>query len=159
MNGKDYHFLSQEEFDDRVSRNQFLEHATVHGRSYGTLKSTVIGHLNSGKDVLMDLDVQGAEMIRQCDDSEIQRALIDVFVMPPGLAELHRRLVNRSTESKEQLDLRMENARMEMQHWDQYVYLITSGTRQEDRVAFEAILEAERRRVTRLFLPGARREA
>lgn len=157
INGKDYHFFFKEEFLDRIKRKQFLEHAEVHGNYYGTLKSAVLGHLEQGTDVLMDLDVQGARMIRKSRDSMIRRALVDVFIMPPSLKELHRRLTSRGTEDSPELTLRMDNAREEMKHWKEYRYVITSGAPQEDRVAFDAILEAERRNASRLTMPGEKR--
>lgn len=155
VNGKDYHFLYEEEFLDRVKRKQFLEYAQVHTHYYGTLKSTVIGHLQSGTDVLMDLDVQGAEEIRRCRDKFIREALVDVFIMPPSLRELHRRLSGRATEDEATLELRMDNAREEVKHWRDYQYVITSGTPSEDRSAFQAILEAERLRTSRLRAPAS----
>lgn len=152
VNGKDYHFLYEEEFLDRVKRKQFLEYAEVHGQYYGTLKSTVLGHLQEGSDVLMDLDVQGAEKIRRTRDQVIHNALVDVFIMPPSLKELHRRLSGRATEDEAALNLRLDNAREEIRHWREYQYVITSGTLSEDRAAFQAIVEAERRRTSRLHL-------
>lgn len=158
INGKDYHFFYKEEFLDRVRRKQFLEYAEVHGHFYGTLRSGVIGHLEEGVDVLMDLDVQGAAKIRKLKDPFIAKSLVDIFLMPPSLRELHRRLTGRGTEETVELELRMDNAREEMKHWKEYRYVITSGTPREDRTAFEAILEAERRRSTRLILPGEKRK-
>lgn len=154
VNGRDYHFFSHEEFRDRIKRKQFLEHAEVHGNYYGTLKSSVLGHLEAGTDVLMNLDVQGAKTLRRCRDLAIRRAHVDVFVMPPSLKELHQRLVLRGTENPKEIEFRLDNAREEMKHWQHYRYIILSGSPQEDRVAFESILEAERRSSTRLYLPG-----
>ncbi len=157
VNGRDYQFFYEQEFLDRVKRKQFLEYAKVHDHYYGTLKSAVLGHLQEGTDVLMDLDVQGAAKIRKCRDPIIKGALVDVFVMPPSLKELHRRLSGRGTESEEQLDLRLDNAREEIKHWRDYQYVITSGRPQDDRARFEAILDAERHRTSRLHLQGEKR--
>lgn len=154
INGQDYHFLYEEEFLARVKRKQFLEYAKVHEHYYGTLKSAVIGHLQDGKDVLMDIDVQGAAMIRRCRDPLIRVSHVDVFIMPPSLKELHRRLIGRGTEDDAALNLRLDNARAEMKHWRDYQYVITSARRADDRTAFKAILEAERLRTTRLHLPS-----
>ncbi len=154
VNGKDYHFLYEEEFLDRVRRKQFLEYAKVHEHYYGTLKSTVLGHLQDGVDVLMDLDVQGAEKIRRCRDRLIQNALVDLFIMPPSLKELHRRLSGRATEDEGALNLRLDNAREEIKHWREYQYVMISGTPSEDRASFQSILDAERLRSSRLTLPS-----
>ncbi|HUF63597.1 MAG TPA: guanylate kinase [Verrucomicrobiales bacterium] len=157
INGADYYFLGKEEFRDRVRRKQFLEHAEVHGHDYGTLKSSVLGLIQEGQDVLLDLDVQGAAQIRKNRDPLIRAAYVDVFVIPASLVELHRRLSRRGDSNRVELDLRMDNARQEMGHWKEYQYCMLSGTPMEDRQTFEMILEAERRRASRLSLPGERR--
>ncbi len=157
INGVDYYFLGKEEFRDRVRRKQFLEHAKVHGHHYGTLKSSVLGLIQEGQDVLLDLDVQGAGQIRKNRDPLIRAAYVDVFVIPASLAELHRRLTRRGDSDRDELDLRMDNARQEMVRWKEYQYCMLSGTPMEDRQNFEMILEAERRRASRLSLPGERR--
>jgi guanylate kinase len=99
--GKDYHFLTPTDFTQRLASGDFLEHATVHGNLYGSLKSEVISYLQAGTDVVMDIDVQGAEQVRQCSDPVIQLALVDLFVMPPSEEELHHRLSGRGTDSAE----------------------------------------------------------
>src|SRR5215831_10349460 len=95
--GVDYHFLDAASFLKRVQAGNFLEHATVYGNSYGTLKSDVLGKLRQGKDVLLNVDVQGAATIRQqaSEDPELKRALISVFLTPPSLAVLKERLEKR----------------------------------------------------------------
>ena len=158
VNGKDYHFLYEEEFLDRVKRKQFLEYAKVHENYYGTLKSTVMGHLEQGSNVLMDLDVQGADKIRRVRDKAIKEAYVDLFVMPPSLKELHRRLSGRGTEDEAVVALRMDNAREEIKHWRDYQYVMTSGRPSEDRETFRAILEAESHRSQRLYLESDSRK-
>jgi guanylate kinase len=157
VNGVDYYFLGREEFRDRIKRKQFLEYAEVHGQYYGTLKSSVLGLIQEGQDVLLDLDVQGAEQIRKNKDPQIRAAYVDVFVMPSSLAELHRRLSRRGDTDRAELDLRMDNARQEIARWKEYQYCMLSGMPMEDRQVFEMILEGERRRASRLSLPGERR--
>jgi guanylate kinase len=149
-NGKDYHFLTEEDFRRRLSTGDFLEHALVHGNLYGSLKSEVVAHLKNGTDVVMDIDIQGAEQIRTCLDNDIQRAFVDLFVMPPSEAELHERLCGRGTDSAETIDLRMANALEEMRHWKNYGYLLVSSTREADYAKFQALVTAERLRVSRL---------
>jgi len=149
-NGKDYHFLSREDFQQRLDAGDFLEHALVHGNLYGSLKSEVISHLQAGTDVVMDIDIQGAYQVRGCEDSDIQRAFVDLFVMPPSEAELYQRLSGRGTDSAETIALRMTNALEEMQHWRRYTYRLLSSTREQDRADFHALLAAERLRVSRI---------
>lgn len=148
--GVDYHFLDRTEFEVGIERGDFLEYAEVHGRLYGTLKSEVLGHLAAGRDVLMDLDVQGAASVRSTGDEAIRAALVDIFIQLPGDDELVRRLQARGTETAEQLALRLRNAREECRHWPDYRYTLVSGDREADFAAFRAILEAERRRSSRL---------
>jgi len=150
VDGKDYHFLSLDDFTVRVKKKEFLEHAEVHGNFYGTLKSEVLDHLVRGTDVVMDIDVQGAAQVRDCDDPGIQIALIDLFVMPPSEEELLARLTGRGTDAEEVIALRMKNALDEMQHWPEYSYRLLSATREEDYLNFKSLVLAERLRVTRL---------
>ncbi len=149
-NGRDYHFLGKEEFRRQLDAGAFLEHAEVHGNFYGSLKSEVISHLQAGIDVVMDIDVQGAEQVRECQDADIRRAFVDLFVMPPSEEELHARLAGRGTDSEEVIALRMTNALEEMRHWPRYAYRLVSSTREEDYARFRALVTAERLRVSRI---------
>jgi guanylate kinase len=149
-NGRDYFFMTEEEFTQRIDAGEFLEHAYVHGRHYGTLKSEVLPALAAGQDVIMDLDIQGAGQLRDCPDETICRALVDVFIMPAGMDDLRARLDGRRSESEAELDLRLRNALAEMEHWREYRYTILSHTREADLAAFRSILSAERLRSTRL---------
>lgn len=142
--GEDYYFLSDEEFDRRAAAGEFLEYAEVHGRKYGTLKSTVIDNLVKGIDVLIDIDTVGAVSIRQCGDPFILEALADVFIMPPDLDELRRRLAKRGTENEEQIATRIANAAAEMERWHDYKYTIISGSTEEDIEKFRGVMRAER---------------
>ncbi len=148
--GRDYFFLTADDFAQRVKEGEFLEHAEVHGRSYGTLRSEVMDRLAGGQDVVMDLDVQGAAQLRASTDPLVRRALVDVFILTDNLDALEARLAGRRSETPAQLALRLENARVEMRHWKEYSYTITSRTREEDITAFRAILAAERLRSRRL---------
>jgi guanylate kinase len=148
--GRDYHFLAPDEFARRLEAGDFLEHAVVHGNLYGSLKSEVSAHLAAGLDVVMDIDVQGATQVRACQDEAIRRALVDLFVMPPGEKELFARLSGRGTDSAETIALRMVNALEEMRHWRQYTYRLQSSARERDAAAILALLSAERMRVARL---------
>jgi guanylate kinase len=150
VDGKDYFFLSDEDFVARIGRNEFFEHAHVHGRRYGTLKSFITDNLQRGTDVLLDIDVQGGEQIRSHADDFLRRCMIQVFVLPPSLEELRHRLASRGTESAESLDQRMAAAAAEMAHWPRYDYALVSGTREEDYERFRSLLLAQRMRVSLL---------
>jgi guanylate kinase len=144
VDGEDYIFLSDEEFERRVAAGDFLEHAEVHGRRYGTLKETVLEHLRAGVDVLIDIDTKGAASIRSCGDAFILEALADIFIMPPSLDELRRRLKKRGTETDDQIELRIRNAATEMERWREYRYTLISGSMEEDIEKLRAIMRAER---------------
>jgi len=143
IDGEDYQFLSDEAFRERADKGNFLEHAHVHGDRYGTLREPVVTNLKSGKNVLIDIDTQGAAVIRDCGDPLIRDALADVFIMPPDLEELRKRLLNRGTETAKQIDLRLATAAREMEHWREYRYTIISGSMEEDLRRFRQIMEAE----------------
>jgi guanylate kinase len=143
IDGQDYQFLSDADFRERVEKGDFLEHAQVHRDHYGTLREAVVTNLKSGKDVLIDIDTQGAAVIRNCGDPVIRDALADVFIMPPDLEELRKRLLKRGTETAEQIDSRLATAAREMEHWRDYRYTIISGSVEEDLQRFRQIMEAE----------------
>lgn len=144
VNGTDYHFLTHEDFKQRIAAGEFLEYAEVHGNFYGTLCSTVLDNLRAGKDVLVVIDVQGAASIRSHAHPEIREALADVFLMPESLEILRLRLTKRGTETPEQMALRLKNAEEEMAHWPEYRYAIITGSVEEDLANFVAIMTAER---------------
>ena len=146
VDGRDYFFLDEADFLARVERGELFEHARVHGRWYGTLKSYVYDNLRRGIDVFMDIDVQGAAQVRACQDELVRRCLTDIFVMPPSLEDLRARLSGRGTEDAAALDLRLQNAGAELEHWREYRYNLVSASREEDSRRFRAILEAERLR-------------
>ena len=149
VSGRDYYFLTREEFERRLAAGDFLEHAVVHGNLYGTLKAEVLSHLDAGVDVGMDIDVQGAAQVRNCADQEIRRAVVDLFVLPSGADELLERLSGRGTDDAATIELRMANARDEMRHWRQYTYVMISATREEDYARLMALVTAERLRASR----------
>ncbi|MHA3770011.1 guanylate kinase [Verrucomicrobiota bacterium sgz303538] len=143
IHGEDYYFLSREEFEERLANGEFLEHANVHGNYYGTRRDTVLMNLETGVDVLIDIDVQGARNIRN-DCDLIRDAVADIFIMPPSQAELRHRLIKRGTETPEQIETRLRNAADEMECWKEYRYTIVSGSIEEDLQKFRAIMRAER---------------
>lgn len=153
--GVDYFFLDADSFLKRVQAGNFLEHATVYGNSYGTLKGEVLGKLRQGKDVLLNVDVQGAATIRlrADEDAELKRALVTVFLTPPSLAVLEERLRKRGTDSPAVIQKRLSVARQEIAQWKNFDYLLISSTIEEDLGRMQAIIEAEKMRSARAQAP------
>jgi guanylate kinase len=152
IEGDDYHFISEPDFRGRVEAGEFLEYAQVHEHYYGTLRGPIIANLQGGVDVLIDVDIQGAAAIRNFDDETIRQALCDVFIMPPDLDELRRRLTKRGTETPQQIELRIVTAAREMELWRDYRYTIISKSMEEDLQKFRNIMGAERYLSRRLRL-------
>jgi len=144
VEGEDYRFLSEEEFNARARAGEFLEHAVVHGHRYGTRLKPIVEDLMNGRDVLIDIDTQGAANIRNSKDEFVRQSLADIFLMPPDVDELRRRLMKRGTETAEQIETRLTNAIREMESWPQYRYTIISRTTDEDLQKFRHIMNAER---------------
>jgi len=152
IEGEDYCFLSETDFLARVKAGEFLEHAKVHEHYYGTSRQPLIDNLKKGVDVLIDIDTQGAAAIRDCGDSFVRESLADVFIMPPNLEELRRRLTKRRTETVAEIGSRLKTAAREMQHWRDYRYTIISKSMEEDLQKFRQIMGAERILSRRLIL-------
>ena len=152
IDGEHYRFLSPADFRARIDAGDFLEHAKVHNDLYGTLREPVLTNLQNGVDVLIDIDTQGAAMIRNSDDPNVRQALADIFIMPPNLEELRRRLMKRGTETIQQIESRLATATREMELWRDYRYTIVSGSVEEDLENVGNIMFAETflsRRLTR----------
>jgi guanylate kinase len=122
IDGKDYYFVDQAEFDRLVEGGHFLEWAYVFGHSYGTPKAQVKAGLKAGQDFLFDIDWQGTQQLYQKNETDVVR----VFLLPPNIAELRRRLDGRGTDSAAVIDARMERARAEISHWDGYDYVVVN---------------------------------
>jgi guanylate kinase len=155
QDGVDYYFLDATSFLKRVQAGNFLEHATVYGHSYGILKSEVLGKLRQGRDVLLNVDVQGAATIRERaqEDPELKRALVSVFLTPPSLAVLEQRLRSRNTDSPAVIQKRLGVARQEVGQWRNFDYLLLSDTIREDLRRILAIVEAEKMKPPRTQAP------
>lgn len=153
--GVDYHFFGAADFLKRLQAGNFLEHATVYGNSYGILKSELLGRLREGKDVLLNVDVQGAATVRAraMEDPELSRALITVFLTPVSLGELERRLKQRGADSPAVIQKRLAVARQEIGQWKNFDYLLISTSKEEDLRRMQAILETEKMRVARSQSP------
>ena len=152
IDGEHYRFLSPADFRERIDAGDFLEHAQVHNDLYGTLAEPVLTNLKNGVDVLIDIDTQGAATIRNSDDPNVRQSLADIFIMPPNLEELRRRLMKRGTETIQQIESRLATATREMELWRDYRYTIVSGSVEEDLGNVRNIMSAETflsRRLTR----------
>ncbi len=143
--GKDYHFVSVDCFKQMVADNQFLEWAHVFGNRYGTPKAPVDAMLESGRDVLFDIDWQGAQQLHQIAGGDVVR----VFILPPSIEELERRLRARGTDSDEVIRGRMDRAANEIAHWDGYDYVLVNDDAQACFEKVRTILAAERMKRSR----------
>lgn len=143
--GVHYHFVSDAEFDRMVEEDDFYEWAHVFHHRYGTPKGAIREALKDGQDFLFDIDWQGTQQLKQKDDQDV----VTVFVLPPSLDELRRRLESRAQDSNEVIDDRMERARAEISHWAEYDYVVINDNIEEcfDRV--REVLDAERMKRTR----------
>jgi guanylate kinase len=153
--GVDYYFLDARSFEQHVRAEDFLEHATVYGHRYGTLKAEVCGRLRQGKDVLLNVDVQGAGTIRARaqEEPELRRALLSVFLTPPSVAVLEERLRKRGTDAETVIQKRLGVARQEIAQWKHFDYLLVSASIPEDLRRMLAIVEAEKMRTGRSIPP------
>jgi len=149
--GRDYYFLSAEAFAEREAAGDFIETAKVHGRRYGTLRAEIEDKLDRGIDLLLNIDVQGAAAYREAAarDARLAGRLATVFVMPPSLEELERRMSARGEGDAAEVARRLETARAEMVQWDRFDYCIRSASREEDLAGLTAIFRAEKLRVPR----------
>jgi guanylate kinase len=143
--GTDYHFLDRDDFQRRVGRGEFLEHAEVHGNLYGTLRSEVEDFLDAGQDVLLDIDVQGARLVREsARNTALANSLVFVFVGPPSWPIIEQRLRGRGTDPEEVIQHRLHNARHELAAWQEYDYLIVNDVVEQAATQLAAIRGAAR---------------
>jgi guanylate kinase len=155
VDGRDYHFVSQEQFDRMVEGGELMEWATVFGNSYGTPKAQIRAGLKEGQDFLFDIDWQGTQQLFQKAETDVVR----VFLLPPSLDELRRRLTGRGTDSAEVIAGRMARAQAEISHWDGYDYVVVNDDIDACFGKVVEILEAERlRRARQTGLIGFVRE-
>jgi guanylate kinase len=155
QDGVDYYFLQAGDFLKRVQAGNFLEHATVYGNSYGLLKAELLGKLRQGKDVLLNVDVQGAATIREKaqDELELKGALVTIFLTPTSLQEIQQRLARRGADADAVIRKRLAVARQEIAQWKNFDYLLISTTKLEDLRRTLAIVEAEKMRAARAEAP------
>ncbi|MGQ0558646.1 MAG: guanylate kinase [Sphingosinicella sp.] len=142
--GRDYHFVDDARFDAMIANGEFLEWANVFGFRYGTLKREVMKAIESCCDVLLDIDWQGTQQLKQVDPD-----IVRVFILPPSMEELERRLRTRKTDSEEVIRQRMARATAEISHWAEYDYVLINNDAEKCRELVHNILKAERLKATR----------
>jgi guanylate kinase len=138
VDGRDYHFLSPEEFEERMRREDFLEYATYSGNSYGTLRTEVQRRLSAGHSVLLEIEVQGARQVRAA-----MRESIQVFIAPPDPAVLRQRLDGRGTDSSEAIDARLKVAEGEMEAQNEFAHVVVNDDLDRAAGELEGIVRAE----------------
>lgn len=139
IDGKDYFFKSDEEFDKMVKEEKFLEHARVFGYSYGTLKSEINSKITNGINVIVDIDWQGTRQIEE----HIPDDIVKIFILPPSIKELEKRLGARATETQDSFKKRMSEARKEISHYIEYDFVIINDDIQESVNKIKLILNSE----------------
>jgi guanylate kinase len=160
IDGRHYHFIDREAFDDLRARDDLLEWAEVHGNFYGTPRRPVEKVLSAGRDMIFDIDYQGTRQVR----SKLADDVVTVFILPPSMAELRQRLERRAEDSPATIEKRLANARVEIQRWSEYDYVIVNDDLQNAFTSLQGILTAERLKRTRrtgldTFVDGLLEEA
>jgi guanylate kinase len=140
VNGREYHFVTRAEFDDMVKRKAFLEWAHVHEHRYGTPKDEVMGRVEAGRDVLFDIDWQGAQQIAEAAPADVVR----VFILPPSMKILSQRLHSRASDAEDVIQRRLGRAHGEIAHWDEYDYVLVNADLDITYHQLDAIYRAER---------------
>lgn len=148
IHDQDYHFLAQDEFERRLAKGDFLEHASVHGNLYGTLRQSVLDTIAAGHDALLIIDVQGAAQVRNMvtgpkTNPFLQDSFLDIFITPPGSEELRKRLVGRGTDSIDVIERRLSNAGLEMERWPEFRYVVLNDSLDSAVENLTAIIRAE----------------
>jgi guanylate kinase len=144
VDGREYFFVTPEKFEQMKDADEFLEWAHVHGKLYGTSRSQVAREISEGRDIVLEVDVQGAASIRDLIPDSVS-----VFILPPSFEVLRQRLLDRGTDSPEELDLRLRNARKELQDHLAFQYLIINDDADRAADQLSAIVQAERARLHR----------
>lgn len=148
VDGRDYHFISRPDFERLVDAGEFVEHADVFGNLYGTRRSVVEGALAEGRDLILEIDWQGARQVRERLPEAVQ-----IFILPPSRAELERRLRGRGSDSDEVIARRLAESALEMSHWQDFDYVIVNRDFEEAAAELEAIFDG-RGEASRRDRPG-----
>ena len=146
VNGREYHFLTVNEFRKRIDAGQFLEHAKVFGNLYGTPLQPVLESINNGKDLIFDVDWQGSKQIR---NSSLSKFVISIFILPPSIKALQERLMKRAQDSSDTVKDRMRNSIGEIMHWKEYDYVIVNSNFEQTLHEVKSIITSEKLRRVR----------
>ena len=146
VNGREYHFLTVDEFREKINDGQFLEHAKVFGNLYGTPLEPVMESINDGKDLIFDVDWQGGKQIRS---SSLSKFVISIFILPPSIKALHQRLMKRAQDSSETVKDRMTKSIGEIMHWKEYDYVIVNNDFEQTLDEVKSIITSEKLRRVR----------
>ena len=146
VNGREYHFLTVDEFREKINDGQFLEHAKVFGNLYGTPLEPVMESINDGKDLIFDVDWQGGKQIRS---SSLSKFVISIFILPPSIKALHERLMKRAQDSSETVKDRMTKSIGEIMHWKEYDYVIVNNNFEQTLNEVKSIITSEKLRRVR----------
>ncbi|HYD89500.1 MAG TPA: guanylate kinase [Vitreimonas sp.] len=140
VDGREYKFMQREQFEEMADRGEFLEHAMVFGNHYGTPRAPVEAMLIQGRDVLFDVDWQGARALRAAEPQDV----VGIFILPPSMAELERRLRARNEDSEDVIARRMARSLDEISHWEEYDYVLVNTLLEQTLGQIKQILAAER---------------
>ena len=143
IDGKDYYFTEVDDFQKQVANGEMLEHARVFGNYYGSPKGPVQTAIDHGRDVLFDIDWQGAQ---QVSNSALQDNVLSIFILPPSITELRRRLIGRGQDDAATIEKRMQQSWDEISHWDGYDYVLVNDDLDETEARLKTIISAERQR-------------
>jgi guanylate kinase len=146
VNGREYHFLTVDEFREKINDGQFLEHAKVFGNLYGTPLEPVMESINNGKDLIFDVDWQGGKQIRS---SSLSKFVISIFILPPSIKALQERLMERAQDSSETVKDRMTKSIGEIMHWKEYDYVIVNNNFEQTLHEVKSIITSEKLRRVR----------
>ena len=145
VDGQHYYFVSDEHFQRQVKDREMLEHARVFGNYYGSPKAPVQNAIDRGADVLFDIDWQGAQQIAT---SDLKDHVLSIFILPPSIPELHRRLIGRGQDSADVIEARMQKSWDEISHWDSYDYVLVNDDLDTTEQSLKTIISAERLRAS-----------
>ena len=151
VNGREYHFVTRPEFEAMIGKGDLLEHAEVFGNLYGSPRAPIEKAIGEGRDTLFDIDWQGGQQIK---NSNLGREAVSIFILPPSMTELDRRLRGRGQDSSQVIAARMARAMDETSHWSEYDYVMVNHDLDETDAKVRSIVTAERlRRERQLWLP------
>jgi len=145
IDGVNYFFVDEDKFEEMIRNNEFLEHANVHGNKYGTPMKFVVDQIENGEIVILEIDVQGALQVKN-----IYNEAILIFLLPPSMEELKNRINKRGTETKEDIDIRLNNAYRELKLIDKYDYVVVNDKVDDAVENIEIIINAEKLKVKRM---------